>query len=84
MVWRNLVRERSLEGLGASNRLGLEGLLLYSCISTNFLVDHLPLGGWRRGFSPSCSISSSITRASVILCLHLSILYSLLLITIEL
>ena len=29
MVWRNLVGKRSLEGLGASGRLGLEGLLLF-------------------------------------------------------
>ena len=28
-VWRNLVRARSLEGLGKSGRLGLEGLLLF-------------------------------------------------------
>ena len=27
-VWRNLVEARSLEGLGALGRLGLEGLLL--------------------------------------------------------
>ena len=29
MVWRNLVGARSLEGLGASSKLGLEGLLLF-------------------------------------------------------
>ena len=28
-VWGNLVRARSLEGLGTSGRLGLEGLLLF-------------------------------------------------------
>ena len=28
-VWRNLVGARSLEGLGTSGRLGLEGLLLF-------------------------------------------------------
>ena len=28
-VWRNLVGARSLEGLGALGRLGLEGLLLF-------------------------------------------------------
>ena len=28
-VWRNLVGVRSLEGLGTSGRLGLEGLLLF-------------------------------------------------------
>ena len=34
-VRRNLVGARSLEGLGTSGRLGLEGLLL-SCIRTTF------------------------------------------------
>ena len=29
MIWRNLVRARSLEGSVASGRLGLEGLLLF-------------------------------------------------------
>ena len=29
IVWRNLVRVRSLKGLGALGRLGLEGLLLF-------------------------------------------------------
>ena len=38
----------------------------YSCISTDFLVDHLPLGGQWRGFSLCSSISSSITRLGVI------------------
>ena len=28
-VWRNLVGAKSLEGLGALGRLGLEGLLLF-------------------------------------------------------
>ena len=28
-VWRNLVGARTLEGLGALGRLGLEGLLLF-------------------------------------------------------
>ena len=28
-VWRNLVRAGSLEGLGASGKLGLESLLLF-------------------------------------------------------
>ena len=38
----------------------------YSCISTDFLVDHLLLGGQWRGFSLCSSISSSITRLGVI------------------
>ena len=37
-----------------------------------FLVDQFRLGGLRRGFSPSSSVSSSITRLGIIVCLHLS------------
>ena len=37
-----------------------------------YLVDRLPLGGRQRGFSPSSSVSSSITRFGVILWLRLS------------
>ena len=36
------------------------------------LMDRFRLGGSWRGFSPSSSVSSSITRLGVILCLHLS------------
>ena len=53
---------RSMEGLGTAGRLGLEGLLLTQVFSTDCLVDRLPLGGWWRGFSPSSSVSSSITH----------------------
>ena len=35
-VWRNLVGERSLEGLGILGRLGLEGLLLF--MYPNFIL----------------------------------------------
>ena len=41
----NLVGARSLEGLGALSRLGLEGLLLFMYILTDFLVDHFT--AWR-------------------------------------
>ena len=44
----------------------------YSCISTDCLVDRLSLGERRRGFSPSSSVSSSITHRRVILCLRSS------------
>ena len=37
-------------------------------------MDYCPLGGRRRGFLPSSSVSSSITHLGVILCLHLSFL----------
>ena len=36
------------------------------------LVDYLPLGGWRRGFTLKASVSSSITHRVLSLCLHLS------------
>ena len=38
----------------------------------HFLVDYLPLGGRRRGFTPKASVSSSITHRVLSLCLHLS------------
>ena len=38
----------------------------------HFLVDYLPLGGRRRGFTPRASVSSSITHCVLSLCLHLS------------
>ena len=63
----NLVGARSLEGLGASDRLGLEGLLLFMYPNFIFQWIILPLGGRQRGFSESFSVSFSITRADVIL-----------------
>ena len=36
------------------------------------LVDCLPLRGWRRGFTPKASVSSSITQRVLSLCLYLS------------
>ena len=38
----------------------------------HFLVDYLPLGGRRRGFTARASVSSSITHRVLSLCLHLS------------
>ena len=35
-VWRNLIGERSLEGLGILGRLGLKGLLLFMYL--NFIL----------------------------------------------
>ena len=51
------------------------GSLAYPCIPTDCLVNQLPLGGRRRGFSSSSSVSSSITRFSVI-CVCISLPYS--------
>ena len=53
----------------------LGGSFVHPCIPTDFLVDRLPLGGWRRGFSPSSSVSSSITCLGVI-CICISLPYS--------
>ena len=55
-----------MEGLGALGRLGLEGLLLFMYLNY-ILVDYLLLGGWRRGFTPRASVSSSITHHCVVL-----------------
>ena len=53
-VRRNLVGARSLDGLGTSGRLGLEGLLLFMYPNYIFywIIDHLEGGGevLRRGF----------------------------------
>ena len=66
MVRLNLVGARSLEGLGASGRFSLEVLLLF--VYPNFILQWIILlfGKRRRGFSPSSSVSSSITRVGVI------------------
>ena len=47
----------------------------HSCIPIDYLVDRLSLRGWQRGFSPSSSVSSSITRLGVI-CVYISLPYS--------
>ena len=66
------IGSRNLEGSRTLGRLGLKGFLLF--VYFNFILQliDLPLGGRQRGFSPSSSISSSITRLGVILWLHLS------------
>ena len=53
----------------------LGGSLAYPCIPTDYLVDRLPLGGRRRGFSLSSSVSASITRLGVII-VYISLPYS--------
>ena len=62
----------SLEGLSTFGRLGLKGLFLF--VYPNLLSSGLiyRLEGRRRGFSPSSSVSSSITHWRVMLYLHLS------------
>ena len=51
-------------------RLG--GSFVICVLQLYSLMDRFRLGGSWRGFSPSSSVSSSITRLGVILCLHLS------------
>ena len=46
-------------------RLG--GSIAIHVSQLHFLVDYLPLGGWRRGFTPRASVSSSITHHCVVL-----------------
>ena len=55
-------------------RLDLEGLFIIHVLQLYSLVDRFWLRGLRRGFSPSTSVSSSITRLGVILYLHISFL----------
>ena len=50
----------------------VQRIFYYSCTPTYSLVNRFRLRRSQRGFSPSSSISSSITRLGVILCLHLS------------
>ena len=68
------VGNTNLEGLSTLGRLGLEGLFYIHVLQLYSLVDRFQLRGLRRGFSPSTSVSSSITHFGVILYLHLSFL----------
>ena len=61
-----------MEGLGTLRRLGLGGSIVVHVSQLHFLVDYLPLGGRRSGFTPRASVSSSITHRVLSLCLHLS------------
>ena len=47
-------------------QIRLGGSLANSCITTNCLVDRLPIGGRRRGFTPRTSVSSLITHRYVV------------------
>ena len=64
--------QQELRRLKYIGQIGFGGSFVIRVLQLYSLVDQLPLGGWRRGFSPSSSVSSSITRLSIILCLHLS------------
>ena len=64
----------NLKGSSTLGRLGLNGFFDIHVLQLYSLVDRFRLGGLQRDFSSSTSISSSITRLDVILCLHLSYL----------
>ena len=66
------VGSRNLEGSSTLGRLGLEGLFVIHVLQFYSLVDQFRLGGPRRGFSLSASVSFLITHLGVILYLHLS------------
>ena len=76
-VRRNPVGARSLEGLGTSGRLGLEGLLIF--MYPNFILQWIIslLGGRQRGFLPNSSVSTTITHVGVILVFASLFSYSL-------
>ena len=48
-------------------QIRLGGSIAVHISQLHFLVDYLPLEGWRRGFTPRVSISSSITHRCVVL-----------------
>ena len=72
MVPRPLQKLDGDSPLVSTSRLSLGGLFDIRVLQLYSLVDRFQLGGPRRGFLLSSSISSSITRLSVILCSHLS------------
>ena len=57
------------------------GFIVVHVSQLHFLVDYLPLGGWRRGFISRASVSSLITHRCVVLVfaslfLYLCLLFS--------
>ena len=73
--FREVLVEQELGGLRYRRKIRLGGFLAYPCIPTNCLMDRLSLGGQRRGFSLSSSVSSSITHRHVI-CVCILLPYS--------
>ena len=65
--------------LGGLRYIGIRlgGSIAVHVFQLHFLVDYLPLGGQRRGFTPRASVSFSITHRVLSLCLHLPSLLSL-------
>ena len=65
---------KKLGGLKYIGLIRLEGSIVVYVSQLHFLMDYLPLGGRRRGFTPRVSVSSSIIHHVLSLCLHLSFL----------
>ena len=63
---------KKLRGLKYTGWIGLGGSIAVHVSQLHFLVNYLPLGGRRRGFTPRVSVSSSITHRVLSLCLYLS------------
>ena len=63
---------KKIGGLRYIGSIRLRGSIAVHVSQLHFLVDYLPLGGRRRGFTPRASVSSSITHCGLSLCLHLS------------
>ena len=63
---------KKLGGLRYTGQIRLGGSIAVHVSQLHFLVDYLPLGGRRRGFTPRALVSSSITHRVLSLCLHLS------------
>ena len=60
-----------LRGFKYIGYIRLGGSFWYLCIPNLFTSGSFRLEGPRKGFSPSTSVSSSITHFDIILCLHL-------------
>ena len=58
---------KKLGGLRYIGYIRLGGSIAVHVSQLHFLVDYLPLGGQRRGFTPRVSVSSSITHRCVVL-----------------
>ena len=70
MLWLSSEIREARKEIGSrqshwSKKLG--GSIAIHVSQLHFLVDYLPLGGRRRGFTPRASVSSSITHRCVVL-----------------
>ena len=61
------VQPRWSKKFGGLRYIRLGGSIVVHVSQLHFLVDYLPLGGQRRGFTPRASVSSSITHHCVVL-----------------